>query len=197
MCCQTHLLDLTQVCQLHSVCECLPNSFGHCLWGLGPFTAAPSGTVFWVHAKNQFLWSNIILSSSLCNVLHTTAAHEAYTSCSDSISCQVYQWMKESFRIWVHWLTIKGINDQVLHLYLYLLCCMLQPSALAFKAYHVCIRGNNVGYMWLHHFLGVSAHPQMKPIVIYDNTQYCHVVFFKNPTFHATLNIIEIHDHLW
>jgi hypothetical protein len=42
---------------------------------------------------------------------------------------------------------------------------------------HVCIRGNNLGYMWLHHFLGVSAHPRMKPIVICDNTQYCHVVF--------------------
>jgi hypothetical protein len=107
MCCQTHSLDLTQICQLHSICECLLNSFGHCLWGLGPFTAAPSRTVICVHAKNQFLWSNIILSSSLFNVLHTAAAHEDYTSCSDSISCQVYQRMKESFRTWVHWLTIQ------------------------------------------------------------------------------------------
>jgi hypothetical protein len=61
----------------------------------------------------------------------------------------------------------------------------------------IILYGDHLGYMWLHHFLGVSAHPQMKPIVIYDNTQYCHVVVFKNPTFHATLNIIEIHDHLW
>ncbi len=192
MCCQTHLLDLTQICQLHSVCECPPNSFGHCLWGLGPFTAAPSGTVFWVHAKNQFLWSNIILSSSLCNVLHTAAAHEDYTSCSDSLSCQVYQWMKESYRIWVHWLTIKGINDQVLHSYLYLLCCVLQPSALDFQSIS-CVHKRKQFRLYV-------ASPLLGSVCSSTNEAHCHIwqhTILSCCVFHATLNIIEIHDHLW